>query len=360
MSSIELESQNTQGKHESVYIHVEENGKAVDNRSSSSSPTGASSAAAARTANGHSHHQSKNDSIIGVEQPLNEAAVPARSPVSIWHPPAETLQIIIQGGNARANRSTTRTLLLSLIAGILISFGGNMNLYIASTLSQNATWTTVSKIAGSAVFPFGLMFIFMHQGELFTGNVMFLLAAVFNGTCSVWGLIRNWVLCFIGNYAGTVVFAYFISDLTEVYYGAAYQTYLAQTVLIPKVNLGWGQAVLKAVACNFLVCTSVWWFNSAQDLNSKLIGVWWPIFCFVVSGFEHCIANMFYLMTALMVTDTETWGTIFAWNIIPVTLGNIIGAALFIIFQFIAHGHEAKVSQKTAVTRALCLPEGRN
>jgi len=148
--------------------------------------------------------------------------------------------------------------------------------------------------------------------------------------------MRNWVFSYIGNFLGSLFVAFFLTYLTGL---VAKEPWLSTTTGIAevKVNQNFGQLFLKGIGCNWLVCLAVWMAVASDDIASKIWSVWFPIMAFVTLGFEHSIANMFFIPAGIFQGADVTWGQFFITNLIPVTLGNIVGGAFFVgvIYWFI-------------------------
>jgi formate/nitrite transporter len=201
-----------------------------------------------------------------------------------------------------------------------------------------------AKFIGGSVFTVGLMLVVLGGAELFTGNCL-MLTGVLAGQVSVSGMLRNWFFVFFANFAGSmllVVIMYY-SNLWKVGnlgVGAA-----ALATAVAKVNLSFSEAFCRAVACNWLVCLAVWLAIAGKDAVSKIFGIYFPIMAFVASGFEHSVANMYLIPIGLFLKGDAavvnaaglagmmgsfTWSGFLIGNLVPVTLGNIVGGAFFV------------------------------
>lgn len=222
------------------------------------------------------------------------------------------------------------------------------------TTADGAIWkialpTGLVKFAAGAVFPVGLMLVVIAGSELFTGNCMFAPISVLHGESSFKGLMKNWSLVYIGNFLGSIFVAYFLAYQCGLFDNMPWASWAA-TVANTKCGLDFTTAFLRGIGCNWLVCLAVWLAISSEDVISKIFSCWFPIMAFVTIGFEHSVANMFFIPLGLFVAgDPEIaaklttanvatanlaggagWYNFFVTNLIPVTLGNIVGAALFV------------------------------
>jgi formate/nitrite transporter len=163
---------------------------------------------------------------------------------------------------------------------------------------------------------------------------------------------RNWIISFFANFAGALFVAgalCYACDFFEKDPFRAYATKLADT----KIGLGWGTALLRGVGCNWLVCMSLFMAVASQEAIGKLVALWWPIFAFVTVGFEHSVANMFMVPAGIFEGDTKyNFGEFLGRNLIPVTIGNMIGGALFVGFaEWYAYSHYFGPQVKTLDTQ---------
>ena len=193
------------------------------------------------------------------------------------------------------------------------------------------------------VFSVGLILVIVGGAELFTGNNLIVMAWA-GGRVSTWALLRNWTLVYVGNFAGAVGIALLAwgARLHEAGGGAVGATALA--IAVAKLQLGFVQAVLLGVLCNVLVCLAVWLAYSARSTTDRVLAIVPPIAAFVAAGFEHSVANMYFVPFALLVSSLDpgfvgargvdvhalTWDGFLVRNLLPVTLGNLIGGALLV------------------------------
>ena len=267
--------------------------------------------------------------------------------------PAEVAAAVCNAGKTKAEMAFGKLFLLGILAGVYIGFGANLATKIGS---MEASGTAGGQFLFGAVFSVGLMLVVIAGAELFTGNNMACMAAVMNGQAGWGGLLYNWTIVWISNFVGSLLLVYII------YYGGYWggadaagavvvSAHGAKALAIAKgkLSLTWGQAFFRAICCNWLVCLAVWMAFAAKDVVGKIFAIFFPIMAFVSSGFEHSVANMFFIpmgvtiaqgapeaaATALKMTPEATlalfnYGTTMMNNIIPVTLGNIVGGAFFV------------------------------
>jgi formate transporter len=266
--------------------------------------------------------------------------VTAPSPLDALLPP-EMARRAEEAGAAKAATDRGRLVALAVLAGAFIAFGGIFST-VALAGASGAPWGAIRVLAG-VTFSVGLILVVVGGAELFTGNNLIVMAWA-GGRVSTWALLCNWILVYAGNVAGGVGIALLASGarLYEAGGGAVGATALG--IAAAKLQLGFVQAVLLGILCNVLVCLAVWLSYSARSTTDRVLAVVPPIAAFVAAGFEHSVANMYFVPFALLVTwldpgfvvasglDTGalSWGGFLTRNLAPVTLGNVIGGALLV------------------------------
>lgn len=182
------------------------------------------------------------------------------------------------------------------------------------------------KIVVALLFPCGLAMVLIAGGELFTGNCLMVLG-VLGKRVSIPRMLKNWGLVYLGNFAGSLLIAALGAYLHRE--DAAFIAAAAFSAEA-KAALPWGEALVSGVLCNFLVCAAVWMSYAAESVPGKIIAMYFPVMLFVLCGLEHCVTNMLYFPVALFLGGAEsvTWGGFLFGNLLPVTLGNVIGGAV--------------------------------
>ncbi|MFQ7502056.1 MAG: formate/nitrite transporter family protein [Alistipes finegoldii] len=219
-----------------------------------------------------------------------------------------------------------KTLLLAFLAGAYIAMGGLFSLMAGFGFPGVAEAPGLQRLLSGLVFPLGLILVVFAGAELFTGNNAVLVPGAL-GRRYGWGVARNWTLVWMGNFAGAlsspilVVLPGVLSS--EMWREAACN--IAQA----KVSLPWSTVFLRGVGANSLVCLAVW-LGMSQRRAGTYAGAVFPIMCFVVIGYEHCIANMFFIPLGMLLGAPVSAAELFAGNLVPATLGNIVGGGLFV------------------------------
>ncbi|WP_352419653.1 formate/nitrite transporter family protein [Proteiniborus sp.] len=240
--------------------------------------------------------------------------------------PGEIAEATIAIGVKKANHSTINMIILGILAGLYIGFGGHADITIMQTFSQIDVG--VSKFLGGAVFPIGLILVIVAGAELFTGNCLMTMALV-DKKISIKQMLKNWGLVYLGNFIGSIILAAALV-FTGVYKPGSPMAETAFSIATGKMTASVAQIIVKGIFANILVCLAVWMSFGAQDITSKAVAIWFPVMTFVMLGFEHSIANMFFLPLAKYIGFEVSWAQMWLHNIIPATIGNIIGGAIII------------------------------
>lgn len=291
--------------------------------------------------------------------------------------PGEVAGAACNASKAKSTLSFGKLVVLGMLAGAYIGFGA----YFATTVGSDAAkflGNGVGQLLFGAVFTVGLITVVIAGAELFTGNNMFMVVGALQGEISWRSLIWNWVVVWVFNFVGAlilvfIVYGAFYSDgALGLFNGSVGAKALA--IAKGKLELAWWPAFFRAILCNWLVCLAVWLALASKDVIGKIFGIFFPIMAFVAMGFEHSVANMFFIPMGLLVSNTPgivdvaanavltpdqvamlaagqplpeaaqaaldgfknavstnmNWGTLFTKNLIPVTIGNILGGAVFV------------------------------
>lgn len=240
--------------------------------------------------------------------------------------PNEIVKSTINAGINKTKLTSFQMILLGIFAGVFIGFGAHGN--IVTTQMLGSFDVGIAKLIGAAVFPIGLMLVVIAGAELFTGNNLMTLA-LFAKKITLPELLKNWVLVYIGNFLGSVLLGYIIVK-SGLYTPDSGITSKAIGLSEAKVNIAFQEAILRGILCNIIVVLAVWLSSASHNVIGKIFAIWFPIMLFVLSGFEHSVANMFFIPLGKFLGANITWSEIWINNLIPVTLGNIIGGAIII------------------------------
>lgn len=262
--------------------------------------------------------------------------------------PQEITNNYINVGIGKCNLSAGKAILLGILAGMFIGLAG----LGATTAAVSIPLASVGKFVGACIFPVGLIMVVIAGSELFTGNCL-LIIPVLDKKASVLQMLRNWLLVYFGNFIGGIIVA---AGAVFSHQVSLFDNAMATSVISTaagKCAMPFSDALIKGIFCNFLVCIAVWLGMAAKDVAGKILGIFWPIMLFVLCGFEHSIANMYYIAAGLFANGMETyaevavssgvdttaltWGHFFSANLLPVTIGNIIGGCMVGVIYWVIY-----------------------
>ncbi len=245
-------------------------------------------------------------------------------------------------GERKADMPLLTMFTLATLAGAFIGLGA---MFATTTAAGTAGVLPygVARVLTGLVFCLGLVLVIVGGAELFTGNNLIVMAWA-SGKVSSTSLMRNWTIVYIGNFIGSIatVILVFASQQYQFGNGSVGQTALG--IANSKMHLGFTQAIALGVLCNILVCLTVWLTFSARSTIDKIAAIIFPITAFVAAGFEHSIANMYFIPMGLLIKNLDpsfaaasnidlsglAWGAFLVNNLLPVTIGNIIGGSVFV------------------------------
>lgn len=250
-----------------------------------------------------------------------------------------------------------KTMILAFFAGIFISLAAVASSLASSHLLASPETLPMGKLIQGLVFTPGLIFVMLAGGELFTGNCL-MVFALFDKKISLKTMLKSWLLVYFGNFIGALFIVILLAHSGQWLMGDGLVG--VRTILIAKakLDLSFSQALILGIFANFLVCLGVWMSFGAKSYGSKVIAGFFPVVIFVLSGFEHSIANMYYIPAGIMAKNIGSLAVksglgrqalaslnlsnmVFK-NLLPVTLGNIIGGAILVGFlYFLAYRKEA-------------------
>jgi formate/nitrite transporter len=255
--------------------------------------------------------------------------------------PKEIAARVESVGIAKSNNNPMREFALAVLAGAFIAFGAL--LFTLVTFDSSGVPAGLMRLIGGFVFCLGLILVVVAGAELFTGNNLIIMAYV-DGKVSLKQLVQNWTLVFVGNFVGAlgILLLIVFSGHWEIGQGALGAKAIA--IANYKVNLEWMEAFTRGILCNILVCLAVWLCFAGRTVVDKILAIVFPITAFVALGFEHSVANMYFIcaglvakqqpelaahVSAMTLENLTVSGFLFN-NLLPVTLGNIIGGSVFV------------------------------
>ncbi|HXX34674.1 MAG TPA: formate/nitrite family transporter [Thermodesulfobacteriota bacterium] len=262
-------------------------------------------------------------------------AIEDKAPKTIAETVAQTV------GVAKATSPWFTVFVLGILAGAYIGFGGLLSTTV--TFDMASRWGVgFTKILGGAAFSVGLMLVVIAGAELFTGNNL-MVSSVMMKEITFSTMLKRWGVVFLANFIGSIIiaFVFYFSGLWKTADGALGAA--AVKIAYNKTALSFGEALWRGIGCNWLVCLAVWMALAARQIIGKIFAIFFPIMAFVAIGFEHSVANMYFIPTGILlmngagITNVQgidpgilTWINFLWRNLLPVTIGNIIGGAVFV------------------------------
>lgn len=250
-------------------------------------------------------------------------------------------------GIKKSEMDAATTFMLAVLAGAFVALGA----VFATTVSASGDLPYgINRLFMGLVFCLGLILVVVGGAELFTGNNLIIMAWV-SRKVTLQKLLRNWTIVYVGNFVGAVATALLMYFTKQYNFNGGG---IGQTILNTannKLSLDFGQAIALGIMCNALVCLAVWLTYSARTTTDKILAIVFPITAFVAAGFEHSVANMYFVPVALFIKQLDadfvnqtgievsnlTWDNFLVDNLLPVTIGNIIGGAVMVgvVYWFI-------------------------
>lgn len=261
-----------------------------------------------------------------------------------FNAPADVIEVNMKAGEGKAGLPLAKMIILGIMAGAFIALGGATS----STAAHGITDVGLSRFVAGCIFPVGLMIIVFVGGELFTGNCLIFMD-VLGKRVTLKACVRDLVVVYLSNFVGAFIIDTLIYFSGNLDYSNGLLGAYAIKVAVGKVAITPLRGITSGILCNILVCIAILMAAAATDIAGKVWGIFFPIMAFVVGGFEHCVANMFYIPMGIMASHNpvyaakamEAYGITEAQlnsltalgslhNFIPVTIGNILGGMLFV------------------------------
>lgn len=257
-----------------------------------------------------------------------------KAPKNIAETVAETV------GVSKATSPWLSLFVLGVMAGAYVGFGGLFATSVTFDIPAEMG-IAVKKLIGGGAFSIGLMLVIIAGAELFTGNTL-MISSIITGRITWPNVLARWTLVYFANFLGSIILAllFYYSGLWKT--GGDALGIAAVKTAYAKVHLTFGEALIRAIGCNWMVCLAVWMALSARQTVGKIFAVFFPIMGFVAIGFEHCVANMYFIPVGIFLTrwagispegldvNSITWGAFALKSLVPVTIGNIIGGVVFV------------------------------
>jgi len=274
--------------------------------------------------------------------------------------PAEIAEKLVESGKKKTGLPVYKLLLLGILAGAYIAFAAAGSNTAIHTIESAG----IGKALAGALFSAGLMMVVITGAELFTGNSLIVVSCLEKQAKWI-SLLKNWLFVYIGNFIGAIIIVLFVYLSGQYNLSGGMLGGYTIKVAVGKTGLSFVNAFFMGVLCNGMVCMAVLMSNAARDTAGKLMAIFFPIWLFVASGFEHSIANMYYIPAGIIAKtqklwadqamllgvsesglDGLTWGAFITKNLIPVTLGNIVGGTLFVgAVYWVSHLYKERKSK---------------
>ena len=246
--------------------------------------------------------------------------------------PVEISKSLSSIGEKKATATAFELLIFGVLAGIYIAFGANV---ATAVLSGGTLDAGLARFLSGSVFSVGLMLVLIPGSELFTGNILMTIGFIYRKYAFV-KVLRNWLVVYLGNLLGSIFIAWLVykSGLIGSVGSLNSIGIVAAKIAETKLSLGFQEALCRGILCNMLVCLAVIMSIASRTMTGKIFGVYFPIMAFVASGFEHSVANMYFLPIGLMAKGEfiSRFPAMFD-NLIPVTIGNVIGGLLIVLLH---------------------------
>ena len=247
----------------------------------------------------------------------------------------------------KARYSLLKMFLLAIAAGAFVAFGAHTCLTVM-TGTIGVSWG-LAKLIGGIVFATGLMMVVLTGAELFTGNVL-MTFSLFEKKITFLELLKSWAVVYVGNFIGAIIIVGLIFATGASHNCADAVGFMTLNTATTKTNLTFIQAFTSGILCNWLVCLAVWMAACSRRIIGKIFAIFFPIMIFVASGYEHSVANMFFIPSGILtktlpevvasaniapeLLNNLTWQGFAINNLVPVTLGNIVGVVVFVVLLF--------------------------
>jgi formate/nitrite transporter len=285
------------------------------------------------------------------------------------HPlkPQEILDVSLSVSESKAESGFVKLSVLGFLAGAFIAFAAEGSNMAAFNLLASPESYGLGRTLAGTVFGVGLMLVVLAGGELFTGNTL-MIGGVIRRRITVPAMLRNWLIVYVANFAGAVFLAWLMYHSGLFHSGGDALGAVTIKIAAGKTGLPFARALILGILCNWLVCLAVWLSFGADTMAGKMLAIFFPIWLFITSGFEHSVANMYYVPAGIFamsdaalteaarsigvtpeMIDALNWPGFLAHNLLPVTIGNIIGGCVFVSGAYLLAFRRAKARHRDEV-----------
>lgn len=251
-----------------------------------------------------------------------------------YYNPTEIAAIFADSSLSKAKMPLLKFVLMAILGGAFIALGGLLTVIVAGGMPEvSAQNIGLVKFTAGALFPVGLIMVSVAGADLFTSDCAGMTLSTMQKKTSVKELLKVWFLAYTFNFVGAQAIAYFMAHKTGIIAAYPFADYL-NNLALGKLKYSWGTVFLKGIGANALVCLGTWMGYAGKDIIGKSLGIWVPVMLFVTLGYEHSIANMFFIPAAIYNGADISWVNFICNNLIPATIGNIAGGAICIGLVF--------------------------
>lgn len=244
--------------------------------------------------------------------------------------PPQIITIVKEGATDKASKKNIKLLILAFLGGSYIALGSMFAIKIAAGLEGfSSTNPGLITIAFGLTFPLGFVLVTLAGAELFTSTTAIMSTGFFSGIIKWKSLLRVWLISYLGNFVGAIFVAYVIAGQSHIFDSEIYRNFIFN-IANHKLENSFFTTFIKGVGANWLVCLAAFLTYSSKDTVGKIAALWPPVTAFVCLGFEHSIANMFFIPVAKVLGYDVSWGAFLVKNLIPATLGNITGGVILV------------------------------
>ena len=263
------------------------------------------------------------------QTPIADKSTPGSASFDAYSP-SQIAQLVENLGVRKACLPKNQIVILSILAGAFIAFGA---MFYTVVITGNNLGFGVERLLGGMAFTLGLILVVIGGAELFTGNNLIVMAWA-DGKISMTQLLTNWGLVYVGNFVGALACVALVRFSGTLELGAGAVASTAVAIANAKVELSFAEAFIRGILCNTLVCLAIWLSYASHQVPGKILCILFPISAFVALGFEHSIANMYLIPIGMLASGTGIDTFVLLGNLVPVTLGNIVGGSVFVALVY--------------------------
>jgi formate/nitrite transporter len=247
-----------------------------------------------------------------------------------YHTPTEMTKAFAASGIYKSSLTLSKFAIIAILGGVFIAFGGLLSVMVSGGMSGiGASNPGLIKFVAGSLFPIGLIMVAITGADLFTSDCAAFTLPLLQKQIKINTFIKFLILSYTFNFIGAQIVAYFMSSGIGYFSHDPWQSYLHH-YSAAKVNQDWITVFIKGIGANWLVCLGMFMGYSAKDTIGKCIGIWIPVMLFVSLGYEHSIANMFFIPAAIYSGADILWSSFIIQNLIPATLGNLVGGSVLV------------------------------